>query len=151
MPLSENRTAPPCFDAKKRKAALRVHLPIAPRSNLRLRFGSPRPTTATTAVLPGEALAWLDNMVDCGEPVGMVGITGPGDPLATPAITLETLRLVRKKHPGLLLCLTTNGLLLGNGNGSTPASAETLDSFATELKALRLSHVTLLMTRYGPR
>jgi len=38
---------------------------------------------------------------------------GPGDPLATPA-TLETLRLIHARFPRLLLCLSTNGLVLSD-------------------------------------
>jgi nitrogen fixation protein NifB len=41
----------------------------------------------------------------------VVGIAGPGEPLANPQ-TLEALRLVHRDHPELLLCMSTNGLLL---------------------------------------
>jgi nitrogen fixation protein NifB len=39
----------------------------------------------------------------------VVGIAGPGEPLANPA-TLQTLGSVHAQHPDLLLCLSTNGL-----------------------------------------
>jgi nitrogen fixation protein NifB len=41
----------------------------------------------------------------------VVGIAGPGDPLANEA-TFETLRLVHREFPELINCLSTNGLLL---------------------------------------
>ena len=43
----------------------------------------------------------------------VVGIAGPGEPLANSA-TWETLRLVHQHFPNLLLCLSTNGLTLAD-------------------------------------
>lgn len=43
----------------------------------------------------------------------IVGIAGPGDPLANPE-TFETLALIRSKHPHVKLCLCTNGLALSS-------------------------------------
>jgi nitrogen fixation protein NifB len=41
----------------------------------------------------------------------VIGIAGPGDPLANKE-TFETLRLVRDEFPAMTLCMSTNGLLL---------------------------------------
>lgn len=41
----------------------------------------------------------------------VVGIAGPGDPLANTQ-TFETLRVIHKEFPQLLMCISTNGLLL---------------------------------------
>jgi nitrogen fixation protein NifB len=41
----------------------------------------------------------------------VVGIAGPGDPLAN-ARTFETFKLVKQAFPEMTLCLSTNGLLL---------------------------------------
>jgi len=46
-----------------------------------------------------------------GPVIKVVGIAGPGDPLANEE-TFETLRLVGKKFPQMVKCLSTNGLLL---------------------------------------
>jgi nitrogen fixation protein NifB len=46
-----------------------------------------------------------------GARLKVVGIAGPGDPLANPK-TFETFRLVREAFPEMTLCLSTNGLLL---------------------------------------
>jgi nitrogen fixation protein NifB len=45
------------------------------------------------------------------EIIKVVGIAGPGDPLANDE-TFETFRLVRKEFPHLIFCMSTNGLLL---------------------------------------
>jgi nitrogen fixation protein NifB len=42
--------------------------------------------------------------------ISVVGIAGPGDPLCEPERTIETLRAVQSAYPGLLLCVSTNGL-----------------------------------------
>ena len=39
-----------------------------------------------------------------GPIIKVIGIAGPGDPLANPRESLETFRLVRKRHPDLILC-----------------------------------------------
>jgi nitrogen fixation protein NifB len=41
----------------------------------------------------------------------VVGVAGPGDPLASDE-ALDTLIEVRRRHPGLINCLSTNGLAL---------------------------------------
>jgi nitrogen fixation protein NifB len=41
----------------------------------------------------------------------VVGVAGPGDPLANEE-TFEALRLIHREYPGLLKCISTNGLLL---------------------------------------
>ncbi|GEM_PF-203101 len=72
----------------------------------------------------------------CGTQISMVGITGPGEPLAEPGPTLETLRLVREKHPELALTLATNGLMAAQ--------------HAATLAELGLSHVTVLVDAVDP-
>ena len=42
----------------------------------------------------------------------MIGIAGPGDPLANPRETLETFDLAKEQHPDLHRCLSTNGMNL---------------------------------------
>jgi len=41
----------------------------------------------------------------------VVGVAGPGDPLANEE-TFEALRLIHHQYPGILKCISTNGLLL---------------------------------------
>lgn len=44
--------------------------------------------------------------------LSVVGIAGPGDPLANMTRTFRTTELVRDQLPDLKLCLSTNGLML---------------------------------------
>lgn len=59
----------------------------------------------------------------------MVAITGPGDPLATPDITLSTIRGIRERYPELPIVLKTFGI------GS--------DKLAQELARAGLTHVEM--------
>ena len=124
----------PCFGMTARKTVGRLHLPVAPRSNARIRFADAGGSKA--AMAPEEAVNWLDHVMDQGKPVAIVGITGPGDPLTVPEPSLRTLRLVRDKYPDISLCLTTLGM-----NGA---------EYAEELVDLGVSHVTLLVDAVSP-
>jgi nitrogen fixation protein NifB len=52
----------------------------------------------------------VEMMQEREESTTMVAITGPGDPLATPDITLETARLVRQRYPAVKIGLKTLGI-----------------------------------------
>ena len=124
----------PCFAVAARKNIGRLHLPVASRSNARTRFADN--SKSKPAITPEEALRWLDHVVAQGKPICIVGITGPGDPLAVPGPSLRTLRLVRQKHPDIGLCLTTLGLYA--------------DALADEMAEIGLSHITLLVDAVSP-
>lgn len=87
-----------------------VHLPIAPQTVARTRFSPLSPERAQCLVLP-EALDLLDGIIaEHQEKVGMVAITGPGDPLASPEITIEAIRNIRDRYPKIKIGLKTLGI-----------------------------------------
>jgi len=102
-----------------------LSLPIAPQAVCGLRFAP--------AVKAGQGLTPAEALMEVDRQEGLVGVelTGPGDPLVTLAITLETIQLVKKQHPGLRIDLTTMGL------GGVAAAAS--------LAAAGLDRVTLLV------
>lgn len=106
-----------------------MNLPVAPHANNRIRFASTKETMQ--AMIPAQALAWLDDLLDKGDKIDGVNISGPGDPLADLGPTLETLRLVREKYPAMALGITTLGL---GGEQSVE-----------RLVKAGISHVTLLV------
>ena len=66
-----------------------------------------------------KAIGWVSYLLHLIVAVGaviphlaVVGIAGPGDPLANPEPVFATLGELREKAPDLLLCLSTNGLAL---------------------------------------
>jgi nitrogen fixation protein NifB len=133
-PTATSHESHPCFGLASRSRVGRLHLPVAPRANSRSKFADS--TKIKPAMQPEEALRWLDRTIADGNEIGIVGISGPGDPLAVPGPTLRTLRLVREKYPEISLCLTTCGL------GGAP--------LAGELAEIGLSHVTLLVDAVDP-
>lgn len=131
--------ASPSFTGSACSKAGRILLPVAGKSPARRRFGEPQ--TPGRALLPSEALQWLQRMLSGGVGISGVGIGGPGDPLADPAPVLETLRAVRAAHPELALSLSTLGLC--------PPEISIAD-LARELTALGLSRVTLIVDAVDP-
>lgn len=134
----------PCYSPTAACHSGRIHLPVAPRCNLSCRYcnrkfgcaNEGRPGVAAAILSPRQALAYLDEQVDANPSLAVVGIAGPGDPLANPDETLETLALVRERHPRLMICLSTNGL-----------------AFPTHAKALRevgLTHLTVTVNSLNP-
>lgn len=110
----------PCYTETARLHHGRLHLAVAPDCNLGCRYcercvgahaaGMAGPGTAARVLPPAEANALVSEVRRDGW-LGVVGIAGPGEPLANPA-TLTTLRLIQQTHPDLLLCLSTNGIEL---------------------------------------
>lgn len=111
----------PCFTTVRHLKAGRIHLPVAPACNISCNYcvrkfdcaNESRPGVTSKLATPEEALAQVRGAKESaiGPYLNVVGIAGPGDPLANPA-TFETLALVREHFPDLALCLSTNGLLL---------------------------------------
>jgi nitrogen fixation protein NifB len=92
------------------KADQVVHLPVAPQPVARIRFSAITPERAQCLHM-NDALDFLDKfMVEHQDKVGMVAITGPGDPLATPEITLETVKAIRSRYPQVKIGIKTHGI-----------------------------------------
>jgi len=110
----------PCFNPGASRKNARVHLPVAPACNVQCNFcnrkydclNESRPGVTSAVLSPDQALLHLREQRARRDDISVVGIAGPGDPLADAARTLETLRLVREAFPDLLLCVATNGLAL---------------------------------------
>lgn len=110
----------PCYSEQAQRSRGRIHLPVASRCNLGClyceRAVGPQarlveaPGAAARILSPEEAALLVDQVAAQGW-LSVVGIAGPGEPLFCWQ-TFEALRLVRRSHPELLLCLSTNGLLL---------------------------------------
>lgn len=116
------------------KSSGRVHLPVAPKALARVRFSPEK--ALPRALTPDQALNWLEYLAAQDQKVKVINLNGPGDPLATPELTLLTLNLLRERYPGVSLCLTTLGI------GAAP--------YATELARLGLAHVSILMDAVDP-
>ncbi len=119
--MRKNVQGHPCFGGNHNKNG-RIHLAVAPRCNIKCGYctrrhdcaNESRPGVTSKILTPREALARVREVKESpvlGPIIKVVGIAGPGDPLANEE-TFETFRLVGNEFPDLMLCMSTNGLLL---------------------------------------
>ncbi|KJJ85876.1 radical SAM protein [Candidatus Omnitrophus magneticus] len=109
----------PCFSKTAHHKYGRIHLPVAPVCNIKCRYctrlfdcvNESRPGVTSKLATPDEAVDKLERLVVREDFLSVVGIAGPGDPMANEA-TFETLKKVRAKFPDIMSCVSTNGLLL---------------------------------------
>lgn len=111
----------PCFGGNHHKNG-RMHLAVAPKCNIKCGYctrkhdcaNESRPGVTSRLLTPQEAIIKVREVMASpvvGPIIKVIGIAGPGDPLANEQ-TFETFRLVKDEFPHLMLCMSTNGLLL---------------------------------------
>ncbi|MFH0975237.1 MAG: radical SAM protein [Spirochaetota bacterium] len=108
----------PCYSGEAHVKYGRVHLPVSPVCNIQCKFCKRsfnkyenRPGVSRSIITPEEAIELVSKaMVLCPD-ITVAGIAGPGDPLASDH-ALDTFRLINKKYPHLIKCLSTNGFRL---------------------------------------
>ncbi|PLX76273.1 MAG: nitrogen fixation protein NifB [Desulfuromonas sp.] len=123
MMKMKQQTDHPCFGGDHSKAG-RIHLPVAPGCNIKCGFcerrfdcaNESRPGVTSKVLNPDQAVGRVGLVkrhmeAKGGAQLKVVGIAGPGDPLANPK-TFETFAKVKDAFPEMALCLSTNGLLL---------------------------------------
>jgi len=109
----------PCFSEKACHAFGRCHVPVAPKCNIQCNYcirdfdcvNESRPGVTTRVLKPQEAVEMLRKALEKFPYIKVVGIAGPGEPLANEE-TFETLRLLHEQFPNVIKCISTNGLLL---------------------------------------
>jgi nitrogen fixation protein NifB len=134
----------PCFNAKVKGKFGRVHLPVAPKCNIKCNYcnrkfdcvNESRPGVTSTILTPEQALVYMDKVLAAEPRISVAGIAGPGDPFANANETLGTMQLLRQNYPDLILCLSSNGL------GLAPHVDEVAD--------IGVSHVTVTVNGVDP-
>jgi nitrogen fixation protein NifB len=134
----------PCFNTSTRHSKNgRIHLPVAPECNIQCNFcvrsineTEFRPGVAFSIINPEEAMLLLQKAIQICPEISVVGIAGPGDPLATNH-AIETFTLVDQNYPHLIKCLSTNGL--------------ELEEKAKQLADLNVKTVTVSVHAVDPR
>lgn len=109
----------PCFSREAHHKYGRIHLPVAPGCGIQCRYcirkydcaNESRPGVSSRVLDVDEAVERVHVAVERDERIRVVGIAGPGDPLSNDA-AFEVMRVIHKKFPELILCISTNGLLL---------------------------------------
>lgn len=110
----------PCYSQNGHHRYARMHLPVAPACNLQCNYcnrkfdcsNESRPGVSSSLLTPEQAVAKVRHVAAAIPQLSVVGIAGPGDPLANIQRTFTTLEMVREQLPDLKLCLSTNGLML---------------------------------------
>lgn len=134
----------PCFHADAKGKFGRVHLPVAPKCNIKCNFcdrkydcvNESRPGVTSTILSPDQAEVYMRRVLEKEPRISVAGIAGPGDPFANGPETIATMRNIRKNHPETLLCVSSNGMAIG--------------PYIETLAELEVSHVTITVCAVDP-
>ena len=134
----------PCFNKEAKNVYGRVHLPVAPKCNVQCGYcnrkfdcvNESRPGVTSRILTPEQAYLYFEKLKEQNPNLSVVGIAGPGDPLANADETFETIRLINEKYPEMIYCLSTNGVNL-------PDNVENIIKHS-------ISHVTVTMNTLDP-
>jgi len=138
------RKTHPCFYAGARGKYGRLHLPVAPFCNIQCAYcrrdydcpNENRPGVTCCVLSPEEAVERLERSLEEMPHLSVVAIAGPGDAFCDPERTLKTFELIRRRHPDIALCVSTNGL---NVKDSIP-----------RLRDLNVGYVTITVNAIDP-
>ena len=130
----------PCYSAESQHKFARMHLPVAPACNIQCNYcnrlydcvNESRPGVTSEILSSEQAIAKIGRVQAGLDNLAVIGIAGPGDALANWPQTKATLVATRQNYPDLILCLSTNGLML--------------PQYAEELVELGVRHVTVTLT-----
>lgn len=109
----------PCYSKDAHKYA-RMHLPVAPACNIQCNYcnrkfdcsNESRPGVVSKLLSPAEAIQRFQTVKSRIPELKVVGIAGPGDPLANPNSAIATLKGIKALDDDVHLCISTNGLNL---------------------------------------
>ena len=132
----------PCFGGGPNMNRGRVHLPVSPACNIQCAFCNrtrneteQRPGVTSQILSPEEAVNIVDRALELCPEITVAGIAGPGDTLATHH-AIDTFKILKERHPELINCLSTNGLLL--------------EQFAEELVDVGVQTITVTVNAVNP-
>lgn len=110
----------PCFSEQAHHHYARMHVAVAPACNIQCHYcnrkydcsNESRPGVVSEVMTPEQAVKKTLAVAAAIPQMSVLGIAGPGDPLANPERTLATFRALSEKAPDIKLCVSTNGLAL---------------------------------------
>ena len=143
-PIKKDYHHHPCFNPDAKGKFGRVHLPVAPKCNIKCNFcdrkydcvNESRPGVTSSILSPEQAGFYMNKVVEKEPRITVAGIAGPGDPFANGDETMATLRTVRRQFPHMLLCVSSNGMGIG--------------PYIEDLAGLEVSHVTITVCAVDP-
>ncbi len=134
----------PCYSEEAHHHYARMHVAVAPACNIQCNYcnrkydcaNESRPGVVSELLTPEEAAHKVLVIAGKIPQLTVLGIAGPGDPLANPEKTFRTFELIAEKAPDIKLCLSTNGLMLPD--------------YVDRIKALKVDHVTITINMVDP-
>ena len=134
----------PCYSEDAHHYFARMHVAVAPACNIQCHYcnrkydcaNESRPGVVSELLTPDQAVKKTMAVAANIPQMTVLGIAGPGDPLANPERTFETFRQLSEKAPDIKLCVSTNGLAL-------PDAVE-------ELSKHNIDHVTITINTVDP-
>ncbi|HEX5806236.1 MAG TPA: nitrogenase cofactor biosynthesis protein NifB [Macromonas sp.] len=110
----------PCYSEEAHHHFARMHVAVAPACNIQCNYcnrkydcsNESRPGVVSQKLTPDQAVKKVLAVASEIPQMTVLGIAGPGDALANPKKTFETMRQLSEKAPDIKLCLSTNGLAL---------------------------------------
>ena len=134
----------PCYSEEAHHHYARMHVAVAPACNIQCNFcnrkydcsNESRPGVVSEKLTPEQAAKKVLAVASMIPQMTVLGIAGPGDPLANPEKTFKTFELIARTAPDIKLCLSTNGLML-------PDHVDTIQS-------LKIDHVTITINMIDP-
>mgnify|MGYP001794471591 FL=1 len=121
-----------------------MHVAVAPACNIQCNYcnrkydcaNESRPGVVSELLTPEEAAQKVLVVAGKIPQMTVLGIAGPGDPLANPDKTFKTFELIASQAPDIKLCLSTNGLML--------------PEYVDRIKELNVDHVTITINMVDP-
>jgi nitrogen fixation protein NifB len=134
----------PCYSEEAHHYFARMHVAVAPACNIQCHYcnrkydcaNESRPGVVSELLTPDQAVKKTKAVAANIPQMTVLGIAGPGDPLANPERTFETFRRLSAEAPDIKLCVSTNGLAL-------PDSVD-------ELAKHNIDHVTITINTVDP-
>lgn len=134
----------PCYSEDAHHYFARMHVAVAPACNIQCHYcnrkydcsNESRPGVVSELLSPDQAVKKVKAVAANIPQMTVLGIAGPGDPLANPERTFDTFRQLSEQTPDIKLCVSTNGLAL-------PESVE-------ELSKHNIDHVTITINTVDP-
>jgi len=134
----------PCYSEEAHHHYARMHVAVAPACNIQCNYcnrkydcaNESRPGVVSERLTPEQAAKKVVAVASTIPQMTVLGIAGPGDPLANPDKTFKTFELISRQAPDIKLCLSTNGLAL-------PDHVDTIKKF-------NVDHVTITINMIDP-
>ncbi|NJK36917.1 MAG: nitrogenase cofactor biosynthesis protein NifB [Oscillatoriales cyanobacterium RM1_1_9] len=142
--LKERIEKHPCYSEEAHHHYARMHVAVAPACNIQCNYcnrkydcaNESRPGVVSELLTPEEAAHKALVIAGKIPQMTVLGIAGPGDPLANPEKTFRTFEIVADQAPDIKLCLSTNGLMLSD--------------HVDKIKQLNVDHVTITINMVDP-